>query len=374
MAKKLILVWLTLLMVLFSSISIYADENVQGDFFVKHVVINGEEIINYNLQYPFFMHDNTLYFPLTPEMGEICGISAQMDWESRTLKLLKTDSTRKNISSNWMKNDNQDLNLLVLPDVTVLAYTETVSAVLGGIIETPVLSVDTVDMGELPVLMADNSYFYLPFRVLTAESNFNWDIYYNPYFGVCVSTDPNIPAESYCDKGELVINQGLVAYMQRYNPNMSTSVGQNLLFFFKRAATVYGVDEKLLMAVAHKESNFNHATRARGGAVGLMQIMPSTGARYGLSLDALFDPYTNICFGAMYISDRINAYNGDWEKGLSAYNQGSLAVNRGSYSNAYAMKVISAYNGISSFLEQNGYVYFEPIELSAELGLGSAEN
>ena len=51
MKKKLILVWLTLLMVLFSSISIYAEEDVQGDFFEKHVIINGEEIINYNLQY-----------------------------------------------------------------------------------------------------------------------------------------------------------------------------------------------------------------------------------------------------------------------------------------------------------------------------------
>ena len=38
MKKKLILVWLTLLMVLFSSISIYAEEDVQGDFFEKHVI------------------------------------------------------------------------------------------------------------------------------------------------------------------------------------------------------------------------------------------------------------------------------------------------------------------------------------------------
>ena len=46
MTKKLMIVWLTLIMVLFSSISIYADEQVQGDFFEKHVIINGEEIIN----------------------------------------------------------------------------------------------------------------------------------------------------------------------------------------------------------------------------------------------------------------------------------------------------------------------------------------
>ena len=91
MTKKLMIVWLTLIMALFSSISIYADEQVQGDFFEKHVIINGEEIINYNLQYPFVLYNDTTYFPLTPEMGEILGVSAEMDWESRTLKLLKTE-------------------------------------------------------------------------------------------------------------------------------------------------------------------------------------------------------------------------------------------------------------------------------------------
>ena len=68
------IVWLTFLMVLFSSISIYAEEDVQGDFFEKHVIINGEEIINYNLQYPFLMYNNTTYFPLSAEMEEILGL------------------------------------------------------------------------------------------------------------------------------------------------------------------------------------------------------------------------------------------------------------------------------------------------------------
>ena len=365
MAKKLILVWLILLMVLFSSISIYADENVQGDFFVKHVVINGEEITNYNLQYPFVLYGSSLYFPLTPEMGEICGVYAEMDWESHTLKLLKTDSTRENISSNWLKNNNVDLNLNCLSEAKVLAFTEAMITETGEI-DAPILSAEYIDLGGMPVLYT-GGYCYLPVRAMTAESNFNWDIYFDPYYGVCISTNSDIPAESYCNKEEALRNQGLVGYMCRYNPSLTPSVAQNYLFYFKRAAEVYSIDENLLIAMAHKESTFNAANRSRSGAVGLMQIMPSTGARYGLSVEQLLDPYINIGFGAMYISERIAAYNGDWEKGLSAYNQGSRSVNRGTYSTAYASRIMTAYYAIDNYLNNNGFIYHAPIEMETEL-------
>jgi fumarate reductase subunit C len=99
MAKKLISVWLSLTILIFSSISIYAEENVKGDFLTRIIVINGEVINNNYLQYPFFIYKDATYFPLTPEIREILGIKAKMDFESRTIKLLKTDPTLVNITS-----------------------------------------------------------------------------------------------------------------------------------------------------------------------------------------------------------------------------------------------------------------------------------
>lgn len=61
MAKKLLSVWLSLTILIFSSISIYADEVIQGDFFLKNIVINGENIVNYELSNPFLMHNDRLY-------------------------------------------------------------------------------------------------------------------------------------------------------------------------------------------------------------------------------------------------------------------------------------------------------------------------
>ena len=358
MTKKLIIVWLTLLMVLFSSISIYAEEDIQGDFFEKHIIINGEEIINYNLQYPFFLYNNTTYFPLSPEMQEILGISAEMDWESRTLKLLKTESTRTNISQNWLKNNNVDPKLNVVSEVKVLAFIEETSGAEqteGDLIESPTLTVKEVDIEGRPILSI-GKYLFLPVMALADEEIFNWDIYFDAYYGLCISTIEGTAAQSYCDAAEALRNRGLVQYMKYKNPTVTTSVAQHYLFLFKRASDVYSVDEELLMAVASKESTFYRNATSRSGARGLMQIMDTTGARYGLTVEDLYNEKFNIDFGAMYISERIAAYGGDLVKGLSAYNQGSSRVNRGTHSTVYADRVITEYNKIGNYLAANGYV------------------
>jgi soluble lytic murein transglycosylase-like protein len=109
------------------------------------------------------------------------------------------------------------------------------------------------------------------------------------------------------------------------------------------------------MAVAHKESTFNANSRGGSGSLGMMQVMPSTGARYGLGEEQLLDAEISINFGAMYLSERIAAYGGDLTKGFSAYNQGSVKVNRGTYSTRYANRVIGTIDSINSYLESNGY-------------------
>jgi len=377
MAKKLISVWLSLTILLFSSISIYADENVQGDFFIKNIVINGETIDNNHLQFPFFLYKDTTYFPLTPEMSEILGLKAEMDLESRTLKLLKKEPSLSNISDCRKKNEREDVLTQVFSDVKVYAYeidrhsleeivedgesadtTEDIQNPEGTIddvvIAFPELIVKEIDLTELPVLTKEN-IIYLPLRAMTGEGGFGWSVYYDPFTGIYVSTNADVPAESYWNEAESKYNRGLVNYIRSYNASHTENKAQELVFLFKNAAKTYGIDEKILMAVAHRESTFNPRSGANGGAVGIMQVMPSTGARYGLSVEQLLDAETSINFGAMYLSERITAYGGDLTKGFSAYNQGSVKVNRGTYSTRYANRVISTIDNINSYLTSNGY-------------------
>ncbi len=90
----------------------------------------------------------------------------------------------------------------------------------------------------------------------------------------------------------------------------------------------YGISEELIYAVIKTESDFDSAAVSSKGAVGLMQIMPTTFEwitedllREDLELGMLFDPETNIKYGTYYLSRLYNRF-GDWDTAIAAYNGG----------------------------------------------------
>ncbi len=214
--------------------------------------------------------------------------------------------------------------------------------------------VEEVNLNGMPVL-AIGKYLFIPVKAMSESKAFNWDLYYDAYYGLCISTIEGKTAKSFWSEPESRYNKGLVNYILHYNGSLSPSYAQDLVFMFKRAANLYKVDEKLLLAIAHKESTFNAAAVSQSGAIGLMQIMPATAANFGLTPQQLRDPRSNINVGASMIGTGITNYNGDRAKALSAYNQGSSRVSRGNYSTAYATRIMSAYSGVQNFLSVNGY-------------------
>lgn len=94
------------------------------------------------------------------------------------------------------------------------------------------------------------------------------------------------------------------------------------------SAQRHRLDPRLLTAIIHVESRHRPDARSRKGAVGLMQVMPATGARYGVHhTRQLFDPAVNIDVGARYVSDLMDSF-GSLELVLAAYNAGEGAVMR----------------------------------------------
>lgn len=85
-----------------------------------------------------------------------------------------------------------------------------------------------------------------------------------------------------------------------------------------------GVDGRLLHAVIMAESNYNPAAVSPKGAGGLMQLMPQTARRYGVS--NVFDPVQNIQGGAHYLADLLRLFNNDRVLAVAAYNAGEGAV------------------------------------------------
>ncbi len=93
------------------------------------------------------------------------------------------------------------------------------------------------------------------------------------------------------------------------------------------ASTEFGVEKTLIFAVINTESHFNARAKSGAGAMGLMQIMPKTGeyiaGKLGVKFDEndLFDPQTNIRFGAFYLKYLLNKF-GDTDTALACYNAG----------------------------------------------------
>jgi len=93
-----------------------------------------------------------------------------------------------------------------------------------------------------------------------------------------------------------------------------------------QVAAEHGVDARLLHAIVSVESAYNPQASSHAGALGLMQVIPATGKRFGA--DDLFDPLQNLRAGTAYLVWLSNRFGGDLDLMLAAYNAGEGAVQR----------------------------------------------
>lgn len=83
---------------------------------------------------------------------------------------------------------------------------------------------------------------------------------------------------------------------------------------------------ELLHAVVRAESSYDPRARSRTGAMGLMQLMPATAKRYGVS-DS-WNPEANLNGGSRYLKDLLGMFQNDLKLALAAYNAGENAVKK----------------------------------------------
>jgi soluble lytic murein transglycosylase len=125
------------------------------------------------------------------------------------------------------------------------------------------------------------------------------------------------------------------AYLASRNTGLIRKETEHLARTLVAEARRQEVDLALVMAVMHVESRFQNFALSPAGAIGLMQILPSTGQelarRSGISWagsQTLLDPSTNVRLGIAYLRELADRYDGDLWAALAAYNWGPGHVDR----------------------------------------------
>ena len=115
--------------------------------------------------------------------------------------------------------------------------------------------------------------------------------------------------------------------------SLNKSKLKHILIYIEALCWEYGVDYEMVKAVIQTESSWDHKAVSKSGAIGLMQILPSTDwDEFKTPKEDLFDPYVNVTVGIKYLS-HLNQHFDDMDATLTAYSHGPTVTKK--YSNNY---------------------------------------
>jgi len=123
-------------------------------------------------------------------------------------------------------------------------------------------------------------------------------------------------------------------------PSMSARTPSEIQAMVRALAPAYGLAPDLVLAVIQAESAFDPNALSPKGAQGLMQLIPATAERFGVT--GPFDPQENLRGGMAYLRWLLSHFRGDVRLAVAAYNAGEGAVER--------------HRGVPSYEETRNYV------------------
>lgn len=148
-------------------------------------------------------------------------------------------------------------------------------------------------------------------------------------FRINLSTDRSLTAQLDSTRGELELvrvqlerAKKVIGFSSQYGIDAELS-GQIV-----DVARAEGIDPDLAFRLVNLESEFNEHATSPVGAIGLMQVMPSTAREYvrGITTERLYEPGTNLRIGLRYLRGLLDDYKGDVKLALLVYNRGPAAV------------------------------------------------
>ena len=129
------------------------------------------------------------------------------------------------------------------------------------------------------------------------------------------------------------VSENYDVQVEEIKSSLNKSKLKHILIYIEALCWEYGVDYEMVKAVIQTESSWNHKAISEVGAIGLMQVLPSTAkSEFKTSKKDLFDPYVNVTVGIKYLS-KLNQDFDDVDAMLTAYSHGPTVTKK--YSNNY---------------------------------------
>ena len=125
---------------------------------------------------------------------------------------------------------------------------------------------------------------------------------------------------------ETVVHPRVVSNAVAADESVSKDSAAGIDETVSRVAAEHQLSPQLIHSLIKVESNYNPNAVSSKGAQGLMQLIPSTARRFGVSNS--FNPVENIQGGAKYLKYLLDLYGGNYPLALAAYNAGEGAVTR----------------------------------------------
>ncbi len=324
---------IVLIIMMMSQISAFADSGlVEVDvrvsdnkiYFDNKVYNNGE------LECPFVYHKDVLYFPLASNAINAIGFALVIDENDDAIVLSPMPS---NDQVNLPKGNEN-------PAAKQKAQVQEVVVKIGN---------KGLDIGNYPVISC-NDLFYVP---LTLGVLKQLDIYVSfdeagdlhisslskkAVLASVEKANDKAEAASAAQNFEAYIDK-LIAIVKKANPSLSNEYAERIVRSVVKESRAQGIDETWILAMIWQESHFEYDLQG-SGAVGLMQIMVSTGKRMGLTKSDLLTPEKSIKAGVGYVKAQYDRF-GSMEKAISAYNKGPAAVASGNYKSTHLTRVIN---------------------------------
>lgn len=279
----------------------------------SNVIINEQQITSNNIRYDLVRFNDIVYYPISLSALEAVGYLPVWDSDSKAIVLQQTEATGFD-QGNW----NSDISSFEVKDASTQVQVDGEGL---GSDEYPLIEIGSV------------TYFPLTNKNI---SLLGWHYKWDKEIGMVIDTDSKKDLDTYLDQlanqvGEE--DEKIAQVMQSVNGRLSNEEALYYVKLINESCEKYDIDKYWFISMMWLESNFDTTCEYKG-AIGLMQIMTSTGKTLGLTKDQLFDPKYSIEYSAKYLRGHYDRY-GDLRKAIIAYNQGTTRVDRGTYSTKY---------------------------------------